>query len=438
MGFIDRVKTKLISGMEWYRKASLIKKIAMVVVIALIGWLTLSRFAGKSSGQIQYQTAQALKGTLVVSLSASGQVSSANSASVTTQTSGVISKIFVKNGDVVKSGDPIAQVDLDMNGKQRASQALASYQNAKNQLASTQVAMFSLQSTMFSKWKTYTDIAENSTYQNPDGSPNAGNRTLTPFTTVQNDWLAAEAQYANQQNVVTAAQTSVGSAWASYQQSSPTIYAPISGVISGLSLQIGSVLTSQTSSTGTSTSQRIANIKTTAAPVAVVNLSEIDVPKVQLGDKVTLTMDAFSGQTFTGKIVSIDTTGTVSSGVTTYPAYIQFDTEVNDMYPNMGVDGKIITDVKDNVIIVPNSAIKMTNGQTTVSIMKNRKVSSVDVTTGAASDSETEIVSGINEGDVVVTGSTTIGSRTSSATTSPFNALGGRGFGGGAFRGGGR
>jgi len=405
------------------------KKIAAIIIFFLFFWFIYGKFFANKT-KTTYTTETATRGTLIVTVSSSGNISSANSASVSTQTSGVVSKIFVKNGDTVKSGDPIAQVDLDMNGQQRANQAYASYLSAKNQLSSAQASMFSLQSSMYSKWKTYTDIAQNSTYQNPDGSANTGNRVLTPFTIAQDDWLAAETNYANQKNVVAAANTSVASSWANYQQTSPIIYAPISGVISGLSLQIGSVLTAQTNSSGTSTSQRIANIKTDATPVAVVNLSEVDVPKVKVDNKVTLTMDAFPATTFTGKIVSIDTTGIVSSGVTTYPAYIQFDTAIDGIYPNMGVDAKIITDVKDNVVMIPNAAVKTTNGQKTVSVMKNNKVNAVEVTVGSANDTETEISSGINEGDVVVTATTTSGTQTNSSARSPFSAIGGRGMGG--------
>lgn len=406
-------------------------KFGSIVLLIVIAWFSWTKISANSTSKTQYQTAAAQKDTLVITVTGSGNVTSANSASVTTQTSGVVSRIYVKNGDMIKSGEPIAEVDLDMNGNQRAAQALASYQSAKSQLANAKASMFSLQSTMFSKWKTYTDIAENSTYQNSDSSPNTSNRTLTAFTTVQDDWFAAEALYANQQNVVAAAQTSVSSAWASYQEASPTIYAPISGVISGLSLQVGSVLTSQTSTSGSSASQRIGNIKTTATPVAAVNLSEVDVPKVTIGDKATMTMSAFANQTFTGKVVSIDTTGSVSSGVTTYPAYIMFDTAVDGIYPNMAIDAKIITDVRDNVVIVPNAAIQTSNGQTTVRIRKNGKVTPVDVTVGKSDDTYTEIISGVNEGDTVVTGTTTTGTQTSGSATSPFSALGGRGFGGG-------
>ncbi|MCX6792003.1 MAG: efflux RND transporter periplasmic adaptor subunit [Candidatus Gottesmanbacteria bacterium] len=426
------LKDRAVTAKNWFFTRSLIVKVIIVVGVVALAWLAISKFRGTST-KTTYQTDTATKGTLIVTVTASGNVSSANSAVVTTSTSGVVSKIFVKNGDQVKSGDPIAQVDLDMDGKQRADQALASYQSAQNSVNSAQANMYSLQSSMFSKWKTYTDIAENSTYQNPDGSANTSNRTLTPFTTTQDDWLAAEAQYKNQQGVVAAAQTSLSSAWANYQKTSPTIYAPISGTISGLSFQVGSVLTAQTSSTGTSTSQRIANIKTEATPVAVVNLNEVDVPKVLVGDKATVTMDAFPAATFTGKIVGIDTTGTVSSGVTTYPAYIVYDSAIDGIYPNMAVDASIISLVKDGVVLVPNAAVQTsTNGQSTVRIMKNGQVSTVDVTVGASNDTQTEIVSGVTDGDTVVTGVTTTGRTSTTTAASPFSTIGGRaGFSGG-------
>lgn len=410
-----------------------VKIIIGVILIALVwfGWNTYQN----STPKTQYQTATATKDTLVVTVSASGTVSSANSAQVTTQTSGVVSKIYVKNGDTVKAGDRIADVNLDMNGQQRATQALAAYQGAQDSLANAQAALFSTQSTMYTKWNTFTNLATNATYANSDGTPNSTNRVLPQFTTTNDDWLAAEAAYQNQQAAVAQAQTSVASAWASYQQTSPTIYAPISGTISGLSFQIGSVLTSQTSSTGTSTSQRIANINTNANPIAVVNVNEVDVPNVKVGDKATMTMDAFPNETFTGKIVSVDTTGTVTSGVTTYSAYVAYDAATANIYPNMAVDANIITAVRPDVVLVPNAAVQTTGTTTTVRIMKNGQVTSVPVTVGPSDGTNTEIDSGVSENDTVVTSVTTTGGSTSAATTSPFSStLGGgarSGFGGG-------
>ena len=143
-------------------------------------------------------------------------------------------------------------------------------------------------------------------------------------------------------------------------------------------------------------------------------------------------MNAFPTQTFTGKIVSIDTTGSVSSGVTTYPAYITYDSAIDGIYPNMAVDASIITNVVDNVVMVPSAAVQTdSSGNTTVRVMKNGNVSTVTVTTGASNDTQTEIDSGVNDGDTVVTGSSTAAAATTSTGTSPFSSLGGRGFGGG-------
>jgi multidrug efflux pump subunit AcrA (membrane-fusion protein) len=416
---------------NWIISQTLITKLIIGVLILGIGYFGYTK-ATSTSTKTQYQTATAEQGTLVVSVSASGQVSSANSATVTTQTSGVVSKIFVQNGQQVKSGDAIAEVELDMEGKQRSAQSYASYLSAKNSLENANTAYYALQSELLTNWKSYMDLAENGTYSNDDGSPNTQQREQIPFITTNNDWLQAEAKYKTQKNVVLQAQTSLNSAWASYQQASPTIFAPISGTLSGLSLQIGSVLTAQTGSSGNSTSQRIANIKTSANPMVTVNLSEIDVSKVTIGNKATVTLSAFADKTFAGKIVSIDTTGSVSSGVTTYPAYIAFDTAVDGVLPNMAADAKIITVVKNDVVLVPNAAVVTTNGEKSIRIMKQGKMTTVAIETGITNDISTEIVSGIAEGDIVVTSVITPTTK-ASTTTSPFSAIGGRSGGSASF-----
>jgi len=423
--YLFKVSKKLVANIFSNRVKTIIFFI-FVLGLAYAGWKTL----GNKNQTPQYQTAQAEKGTLVISVTASGQISTANSASVSTQTSGVVSIIYIENGQRVNSGDPIAEVDLDMDGQQRASQALAGYQGAKNSLDSAQANLYTLQSSLFTDWKTYMDIAQSSSYQNSDNSPKIDQRQLPQFMSTSDDWLAAEAKYKNQQGVINQAQTSVNSAWASYQQASPIIYAPISGTISGLSLQIGSVLTAQTTSSGNSSSQRIANIKTDATPTATVNLTEIDVPKVKIGNKVTLTMDALPGKTYTGKIISIDTTGVVSSGVTNYTGVIKLDSGADEIFPNMSVQASIITRVKDNTLLVPTSAVQTQNGASTVRVMKNNQITTINIETGLSTSTEIEITSGLSEGDTVVTGiisASGINQQGRSQSSSPFGLFGGGG-----------
>lgn len=423
---------KLISVKNRFIKSSLVIKVIILVIIIGLGWFLRPKIFGTKAVQPQYQTAQAEKGTLTIVVTASGQVSQANSATVETQASGVINKVYVENGQKVKTGDKIAEIDLDLVGQQRSSSAWSSYQAAKNSLENAKISYFTLQSDLLTNWKTFMDLAQSSMYESSDKTPNTSNRQLPQYMSVDDQWLSVEAKYKQQENVVSQVQTALNSAWLSYQQTSSTIYAPIPGTVTGLSLQIGSVLTSQSNTSGTATAQKIASIQTDASPIIKVNLSQIDTPKVKVGNKATLTFDAFPGKTFTGKVVSIDTIGAISSGVTTYPAVIKLDTEVSEIFSNMTAAANIITQIKDNVLLIPSSAVQTQDGQSFVRILKNGKIEQIDVETGVSSNTQVEIVSGLSEGENIVTSNISSQSTTvrNGQTQSPFGGFGG----GGGFR----
>ncbi|HSW89416.1 MAG TPA: efflux RND transporter periplasmic adaptor subunit [Patescibacteria group bacterium] len=402
------------------------KKSVIVIVVVIVGWLLFTKVLFKASTSPTYQTAQVTRGTIVAALTGSGIVSTANNVEVTTQASGVVKKITVKNGDSVKSGQKIADLELDEEGRQRYSSALSSYQSAQNALAGSRASLYSQQSSMF---------AANQKFIN--GAAAQDLATNDPTYIQQNaDWLAAEANYKRQLAVITQSQNALNAASISLRQSSPSLYAPISGKLSGFSLQLGSVITAQTTTSGSSSSQKIANVTTNAIPTISVNITQIDVPKLAIGDKATITLDAYTDKTFTGKVVSIDTVGSATSGVTSYPTVIALD-EVNpDIFPNMSATANIITDSKTDVLIVPSSAVKTSNGESSVQTMdKNGKISTVSVTIGISSDSETEIISGLSEGDTVVTAVIAPKTTTTNSTggTSVFSTFGaGRGVGGAA------
>lgn len=405
------------------------QKILILFFVIGVAWYGLSRLTSNSRSQVQYQTATAEMGTLVVSVTGSGQVSTANNGTISTLATGVVSKVYVKDGDEVKAGDKIAELDLDLLGQQNAQSALSAYQSAKNNVETAKANMYSLQSTMFTNWDAFMKIAQNGTYQYEDGSPNNINRSLPEFHIANDNWLASEAKYKTQQNVVNQSQIALSAAWSEYQQKSPTIYAPISGKIAGLSLQEGSVIVASTNTSNAAQSAtKIATIKTKAMPTVTINLTEIDVPKISIGDKATITFDALPDKTFTGKVVSIDTAGSVSSNVTTYPTVIILDTASDQMLPNMAASASIITKRKNNALLVPISAVKTVNGESTVQVMEKKgTVVSKTVEVGLSSDTQTEIVSGISEGETVVTSTIQTGASPTRSTgaTSPFSMFGG-------------
>lgn len=420
---------------NWFFQMSLAKKIILIAIVFLLGWFGYTQFSSSNKNKATYQTEKAVKGDLVIAVTGTGAVASTNNSNITTSATGVVKNIYVKDGDTVKTGDKIAELDLDLEGQQKSSQAWASYQSAKNSLQTAKDNLYSVQSDLYTKWQSHFDLATSSLYQNSDGTPNTPERqSQTEYKVSEDNWLASEAKYKAQQKAIEQAQTSLNTAWFSYEQASPIIYAPISGTVSGLSLQIGTVINSQSSNNTSATTNKIASIKTEALPTLSINLTEIDVPKVKIGDKATVTFDAFADKTFTGKVISIDTVGSVTSGVTNYPTVILLDTKSNAILPNMGVSASIITNTKNDVLLVPSSAIKTdSSGSNYVQFLKNGKPVDQTIEVGLASDTQTEITSGLNEGDTVIT-STTQAASAATQTQSVFGGFGNRNATGGNVR----
>lgn len=421
---------------DFVLKMNLYQKIIVGLVLIGVSWFGYQQYTASAIAPVKYNTEKATKGNIVVSISGSGTVSTANNASVNTKSSGVVTKIYVKDGDTVKTGDKIADIELDLEGRQTYSQAWSSYQSAQNNLASTKANLLTTQATMFSDWDKQRILSTNSTYENSDGTPHNDNRNLPEYRIVDNTWLASEAKYKIAQNAVTQAETALNTAWYSYQQASPTIIAPINGKVSGLSIQIGSILASNASSSSSNQSNnKIASIKTDALPIVSVDLTEIDILKVKIGNKATIKIDAMPNDTFTGKIVSIDTVGSKTSGVVNYPVVIQLDLNSQYLFPNMNASASIITNTKNNVLLVPVGAIISQDDQTYARVMKNGKMTNVPVEIGISSDTQTEIVSGIIEGTEVVSSVTSSTNTKTTTATSPFSIMGGGNrIGGGASR----
>ena len=396
------------------------KKIAIFVILGLLvifsGW----KFFGKQQSKPQYQTVNVEKGTLVVTVSASGKAVTANMAEIITNASGVVKKVYVQDGDLVKQNQKIAEIELDMAGKQKNSQALSSYLSAKNSVDSANVTFYTLQSDMFTKWDIFRKLAESSSYDTPE------KRALPEFHVAEKNWLAAEAKYKNQQAVLSQTKASLNDNWLSYQLASGTITAPAAGTVGSLSLIPGLILVQSTAS------QRVGVIQNQANPILILNLTEIDILKVKVGQAATIIFDTLSGKTFSSKVATVDRIGVVSNGVTNYPATVQLDVSVPEVLPNMAASANIIIDTKTNVLLVPSAAIQIQAGEPMVKILKDGKEQQITVETGASSDTQTEIISGISEGDTVITG--IVSSSPAQSGSSVFSG----GLGGGALRTGGR
>ncbi len=200
-----------------------------------------------------------------------------------------------------------------------------------------------------------------------------------------------------------------------------TITAPFAGTIASVNLkQFDSV------STGSAVTTLITNQK-----IAQLSLNEVDATKINLGDKATLTFDAIENLTLTGEVVEIDAVGTVSQGVVSYKVKIGFDSQDERIKSGMTVNSIIQTNVKQDTLAVPSSAVKTQNGVSYVQVFDPALTDTggisgvvsdippvpVEVKTGISNDTQVEILDGLKEGEQIVT-RTISGSATSNITGS--------------------
>jgi RND family efflux transporter MFP subunit len=359
-------------------------------------------FRLKNAGtKVSYQTSQVEKGTIISSVSASGQILTANTFPISTSASGVVKKVYVTDGQTVSKGQRIAEIELDSEGAKNHASSYSNYLSAQVSLNSANNSFRSTQAS-----------AENILDQLKGHD--------TDETLAQKDQRTkAEVARDNAYDGIKSAQAKLNSAALDYQASSPVIIAPNSGIVDNITVVAGLTLP-------TSTTTQVAVIHSKGTPLASFNLSEVDISKIKQGQKATIKLDSIADKTFTGKIVSVNKMGSVTSGVTNYPVIISFDTEVPEALSNMSASANIILETKDNVLLVPSSSIQVQSGQSVVKVLKNGKEESVNVETGLSSDTQIEIISGLTEGDEVITSTTGATNQSGSSGASVFGT---RGFG---------
>jgi RND family efflux transporter MFP subunit len=161
-------------------------------------------------------------------------------------------------------------------------------------------------------------------------------------------------------------------------------------------------------------------------------VDEIDIPQLQVGQKVAISLDALPNDEFSGEVSTISPLGSSQSGVVSYPVTISLtDPSGAQLREGMSATATITTQEADNVLLVPSTAISNSSTNPRVTVMVNGVPEVRAVNVGQSNGTSTEIVSGLNAGDMVVVTSTSTSSSTSSSTSRGGLGIGIGGFGGG-------
>ncbi len=474
--------------------------VIILIVIIIFGFWLHGKLTN-TSADTKYTLALVSKGTVISTVSGSGQVSTSNSINIMPTVSGIITSVKVKPGDMVYTGQNLFSID--------ATDAQKGVRDAETSLQSAELALKTSQAQ-----NSNTDIdqqtAVNNAYNNllnssPDAVPNnqndistatnlaspiiTGNYVLGKEGTINihfypssgglsfsvsgltngssiastsiaspignsglyltlpagnnfnssTDWVInipnkkASNYLSNYNNYQSALQTqkeassgstvtelnietkqlAVTQAENALQDAKDTlakyyINAPFSGTIASVPVSVG-----DNASSGTTLGTIITNQE-----LAVVVLNEVDVAKINLGEKSTITFDAIPDLTIAGVVSEIDSVGSVSQGVVNYNVKISFATQDTRVKSGMSVTADIITNVAQDVVVIPNSAVKTASDGSSYVQIFDASVSGpvtatqtfttallpkqIPVQVGLSDGTSTEITSGLKEGDVII------------------------------------
>lgn len=391
---------------------------SLIGLIILGGGFYWYKKSSSDTTSVRYITEPAKKGTLSSTIVASGSIAVDDQETVDPTISGTIADLSVKVGDTVKKGDYLFSVindDLDAN----VAQATASYQQAVNNLESAKNQKLSAEAEY--------RVADKKDDKDDDVY------TKRQLVVIENKIALAQGEIVQAQKNLSASATSYRNIISDAGKRRVT--SPIDGTIIEVSIKNGDELGSS-SNNASESAIIVGDLDTLKAEIPV---NEVDITKVAVGQKVSITLDALEDITFTGEVEKIDAIGVATSGVVNYGVTVKFDKLDERMKPTMSVSAIISVSEKADVIMVSSSAIKSGRNGDYVEILENGAPKRVIVTVGDTNDTSTEIVSGVSVGDEIITQTIEVSDEESatSTTSSSKNSSSVRGVSGMGIMGGG-
>jgi HlyD family secretion protein len=174
-----------------------------------------------------------------------------------------------------------------------------------------------------------------------------------------------------------------------------SIIAPFDGMVTKTDGKIGEIISANGKNVVSLISPNNFQVET--------DISEADIGKINLGNPVKITLDAFSEEEWDGTVVEVDTGKTVIDGVVYYRIKVLFEKTDSRLKSGMSADVLIQTARKDKVLILPQRAVINKNGKKFVRILEGNKIKEIEVGTGLKGNKgEIEITFGLKEKDGVV------------------------------------
>lgn len=360
--------------------------------IAVVAWLL---SGNKKDEQVSFVTEAVAPANIQNSITATGSVEPVDTVSVGTQVSGIIDKIYVDFNSEVKKGQVLAVLDTK-NLTSTLNSAKANLQSAQANLQSANAAL-GYQRANYNRYKTL--------YQK-------GLISANDFESARLSYRQAEEQVAMMKESVVAAQENVRTAQTNLGYA--TIVSPIDGTIINKYVAEG-----QTVAASFSTPELFGVARDLKKMQVLADVDEADIGDVRPGESVTFTVDAYPDDQFQGTVQQVRLGASTSNNVVTYKVVISTSNADLKLKPSMTANVTIYTQQKSGVLSVPTKALRFTPAKETVGKMKIKDISNAknkvwtiegnnivahQVNIGMSDGTHTQIVSGIKQGQKVITG----------------------------------
>lgn len=394
----------------------------VIAAIAVGAYVAFGR--GGNDSASQYQTEKLERGTLTATVGATGTVRARQSVILNWQTSGTVDTVVVKVGDQVKKDQILATLqkislpqsiimaeadlisaqqtldDLLESDTARAQAAIAlrdtrdDYENALDYRESLegkvdlqQVTYITVNGRRIPKIKYYKGYADETTIAKAD-----------------EDLALKQARYEDAQREfdrlkdgpdstdVAAAQARVAAAQATLNLA--RITAPFSGVVTQAEPLSGDQVSAGT------VAFRVDDLSHFLVDVQI---SEVDINSVSLGQEVSLTFDAILGRNYTGKVVEVGQSGNTVQGVVNFDVTVELTDADEAVKPGMTAGINIVVTELEDVLLVPNRAVRMQDGKKVVYVLRDGLPVMVEIRLGQSSDTYSVLADGdLKVGDQII------------------------------------
>ena len=334
---------------------------ALVLAAAVgAGWWWMQR---SDAPAVSYRTAKIERGGLQASVSASGAVNPVTQVSVGTQVSGQIRDLYVDYNAEVKAGQLIAQIDPE-TFEYRLRSAQADLDAAR---ANVMTAQANAAASRANLSRAQTDLAE--AQRSHDRNLNLvaqgfiaqseADRTRALVASASETIKSAQAQLGVSEAQIKSAEATVAQREAVLAQAGvdlgrTRIKSPVDGIVIKRAVERGQTVAASLQSPELFViAQNLSDMQVDAS------IDEADVGRIRTGLKATFTVDAFPGQNFEGEVLQVRKAAQNVANVVTYIAVVRFSNAAGRLLPGMTANVRILTDSRENVLKVPNAALRV-------------------------------------------------------------------------------